>query len=353
MNKINSLLLILLLSTTTLVAQVNLKNGLVACYPFNSNANDESGNNNDGTINGATLTTDRFGKVNSAYKFDGSSLISVSPNQFKNPTFTYATWVKLDNLPTEGDNNCLITVGGNGGDQVLSVTTSYQAQSSNGFNVGVYNNGNPVISNNWNNIAPTTGKWYHVVCARDNNSIKLYVDGQLIANNSTLTSTGGTTPNYGSPTYVTFGARNGGASQYMKGSLDDIHLYNRPLNADEVKALYDGSTPQTITINSNISYPCGGDNITFTANGATNASKYQWKVNDVNVGNQTTSNTFSYDSSNKSADYQVKITVEITDDEICFPSKIASKDEYFNIKNCTPCVNSLLACLPFNVIKTK
>ncbi|MCU0468849.1 MAG: hypothetical protein MUF58_09625 [Arcicella sp.] len=47
--------------------------------------------------------------------------------------------------------------------------------------------------------------------------MKLYVDGQLIGNNSTLTSTIGTTPNYGSPTYVTFGARNGGASQYMQG----------------------------------------------------------------------------------------------------------------------------------------
>ena len=57
MKKINSILLVLLFSTTIIMAQVNLKNGLVACYPFNTNANDESGNNN-GTVNGATLTTD-------------------------------------------------------------------------------------------------------------------------------------------------------------------------------------------------------------------------------------------------------------------------------------------------------
>jgi hypothetical protein len=224
---------------------VNLKNGLVACYPFNANAKDESGNGNNGTVNGATLTTDRFGKANSAYNFNGSSLIAVNPAQFKNQSYTYATWVKLDNLPSAGDNNCFITVGGAGGDQVLSVTSSYQAQTSNGFNVGGYNNGNPIQSNNWTNTTPTIGKWYHVVCTRDNNSVKLYVDGQLIANNSILTTTGGTTPNYGSPIYVTFGARNGGASQYMQGSLDDIHLYNRPLSAAEVKALYDGSPAQT------------------------------------------------------------------------------------------------------------
>ncbi|MEY4538526.1 MAG: hypothetical protein RLZZ306_283 [Bacteroidota bacterium] len=353
MKKINSILLFLLFSVTALKAQVNLKNGLVACYPFNANANDQSGNNNNGTINGATLTADRFGKENSAYNFNGSSLISVDPTRFKNQSYTYATWVKLDNLPAEGDNNCFITIGGDGGDQVLSVTSNYQAQTSNGFNIGGYNNGNPIQSNNWNNITPTVGKWYHVVCTRDNNSVKLYVDGQLIVNNSPLTSTSGTTPNYGSPTYVTFGARNGGASQYMQGSLDDIHLYNRAINADEVKALYDGNTSQVITITSNKSAICGGDNIIFTANGATNTSKYQWKVNDVNVGAQTTFNTFSYDSPTKSTDYQVKITVEITEDEICFPNKIAIKDAYFNVLNCTPCSNSLLACVPFIVVKTK
>ena len=44
---------------------------LIAYYPFNGNANDESGNNNHGTVNGATLTTDRFSNPNNAYSFDG------------------------------------------------------------------------------------------------------------------------------------------------------------------------------------------------------------------------------------------------------------------------------------------
>ncbi|MBC7408621.1 MAG: hypothetical protein H7339_09555, partial [Arcicella sp.] len=73
MKKVLVLFLILLFSVSTIFAQVNLKNGLIACYPFNANANDESGNNNNGTINGATLTTDRFGKANRAYNFNGSS----------------------------------------------------------------------------------------------------------------------------------------------------------------------------------------------------------------------------------------------------------------------------------------
>ena len=113
-------------------------------------------------------------------------------------------------------------MGGTGGNQVLSVTSNHQSQISNRFNVDGYDNGNPIQPNNWTNITPAVGKWYHVMCVRDNNTTKLYVDEPLIANNSTLTATN-------NPYYVTFGARNGGASQYMQSSLDDTHLYNCPL----------------------------------------------------------------------------------------------------------------------------
>ena len=49
------------------------KGGLAAHYTFDGNSNDVSGNNNNGTVNGATLVADRFGNANSAYKFDGTS----------------------------------------------------------------------------------------------------------------------------------------------------------------------------------------------------------------------------------------------------------------------------------------
>ena len=47
-------------STSQLTGTLN--NGLVGYWPFNGNANDESGNGNDGTVNGVTLTNDRFDK---------------------------------------------------------------------------------------------------------------------------------------------------------------------------------------------------------------------------------------------------------------------------------------------------
>ncbi|MFN5885712.1 MAG: hypothetical protein ACK445_10260, partial [Bacteroidota bacterium] len=40
-------------------------NGLVGWWPFSGNANDESGNGNNGTVVGATPISNRFGHLNS------------------------------------------------------------------------------------------------------------------------------------------------------------------------------------------------------------------------------------------------------------------------------------------------
>jgi hypothetical protein len=87
-------------------------NGLVGWWPFNGNANDESGNGNHGTVNGATLTADRNGTANSAYSFDGvSNTITVQNSnslQFDLKSFSYSFWIKLDNYPTNGKANNFI-----------------------------------------------------------------------------------------------------------------------------------------------------------------------------------------------------------------------------------------------------
>jgi hypothetical protein len=73
------------------IVEINpFSDGLVAYYPFNGNAKDESGNENNGTVNGATLTKDRFGKKNSAYDFDGFiSRFMLGKLQFTNRKFKF------------------------------------------------------------------------------------------------------------------------------------------------------------------------------------------------------------------------------------------------------------------------
>ncbi|PWK26170.1 concanavalin A-like lectin/glucanase superfamily protein [Arcicella aurantiaca] len=343
--------IVLLMLSLSAFSQVDLKNGLVACYTFNANAKDESGNGNHGTVNGATLTTDRLGKPNSAYRFDGYSYISLVPEPFKNKNYSYSLWVNLDELPFEGDNNSFFSVGGPGADQSVSVLNQYGNSTNIGFNAGGYNTGSPAVSNNLTGTLPTIGKWYHVVSVRDNISVKLYVDGVLIANNSANIGTNGTDAAYANPTYAEIGSRVGadGYFQSAKAIIDDIHIYNRAITADEAQALFDG---KIISITANQSTTCGGEQVIFTANGASVSAKYQWKVDGVNVGSQTSASIFSYDSQNKASDYQVKISVEVIEDDLCFPNKISTADATILIKNCNPC-EGITACIPFTVLRMR
>jgi hypothetical protein len=98
-------IIILILTNCFLIIsqEVDLKKGLVAYYPFNGNARDESGNGNNGNVSGAVLTEDKLGKPNSAYYFNGNSYITVPDNNSIdfNTSFSAFAWVNLD----EANNN--------------------------------------------------------------------------------------------------------------------------------------------------------------------------------------------------------------------------------------------------------
>ena len=64
--------IVALILSTKLFSQ-NITSDLVLCMPMNGSAQDLSGNSNNGIVNGATLTADRFGNTNSAYYFNGTS----------------------------------------------------------------------------------------------------------------------------------------------------------------------------------------------------------------------------------------------------------------------------------------
>ena len=72
-------------------------NGLVGWWPFNGNANDESGNGNHGTVNGAMLTSDRNGEGNKAYSFDGINDNIGLGNFFNYTSFSISMWIKPGN----------------------------------------------------------------------------------------------------------------------------------------------------------------------------------------------------------------------------------------------------------------
>ena len=79
----------------------NINSGLVAFYPFNGDATDQSGNGNDCIVEGATLTSDRFGNEKSAFSFDGAGnniLANVKNMPSIDSPISFSWWFYIDNF---------------------------------------------------------------------------------------------------------------------------------------------------------------------------------------------------------------------------------------------------------------
>jgi hypothetical protein len=219
----------------TMNAQVNLQEGLVGYWPFNGNANDESGNGNHGTVNGATLTADRFGNTSSAYYFNGiDNFIVINDNDLLDITesFTLSVWVN-PNLINEGHNRIL--------------NKHYANQEYNGtWDFGIYDgkadfNASPFFSpDHSSNSSINENVWSHLLFAYDNsgNSWKLFINGTLDSEGVCVFEITNNSYNLfvGVEEYESF-------QWFFQGKIDDIRIYNRALNGDEILALYNEKNP--------------------------------------------------------------------------------------------------------------
>lgn len=201
-------------------------------WHFEGNADDTSGNGNNGTVNGATLVTGRVG--NEAYSFDGSNDYITAPSALSlqiTGNISIAAWIKADSYsqyesivqyanPGESEaNNHLynVTWANSGGDIRL---------------FWEYGGGNNVITDFNTNL--NTGQWYHIVVVRDASETKahLYVDGTLFGSETYSNNpTGGTT----SQLWI---GTDGGTSGYFDGTIDEVAIWSRDLSSLEVNNLY-------------------------------------------------------------------------------------------------------------------
>ncbi|MFC1481593.1 FG-GAP-like repeat-containing protein [Candidatus Neomarinimicrobiota bacterium] len=205
--------------------------GLVAFYPFNNNANDESANSNDGIVNGSAITTDRFGNANSAYSFDGvNDYIDVTDHQsLESDRFTVSTWVNCDSELTNG-----IVV-----DKRLGTNTDYYSnykllvRPATSLTQIEFGTGTAGINASWAYV-PAAAVWHLLSGTYDGSEIKLYVDTTLSASFNTNQTPYTPTDN------LTIGRSNGATlERYFKGFIDDIRIYNRALTAAEITTLYE------------------------------------------------------------------------------------------------------------------
>lgn len=237
------LLCCFLFCTKFCFAQVNLDKGLQAYYPFNGNANDVTGNNNNPVFNNATITADRFGKSNSAYHFNGVYQYIRIPNKpslnFKDQ-ISLSVWVRPTGFYYDICHaSQLISKGGgnyNPGNYALRFDDALYTAGS-GCNGAICDTVHQNFRGTGTVLTPYPGdfikknQWYNVLYTNDGKTAKLYVDCELkytVVFPETFTNNED----------LFFGKSDDDIFPFwLNGDLDDIRIYNRALNDAEIFSL--------------------------------------------------------------------------------------------------------------------
>ncbi len=216
----------------------NVKAGLSVYYPFNGNANDESGNGKNCTVSNATLTTDRFGNSNSAYLFNGlNSYLTAGTQSFVLP-MTVSLWFNSPNVNT-----------------VWRTLIDWQDMSMPGLQIYCVGNGSigarlgawqnfsdPFLDNDLKSSAKVDGtpNWHMVTLTKDTiHNLRLYIDGKL---DTSMIDSGAIGNNH----RLFIGQdHTGGSGYHFIGKIDDVRIYNRVLSKEDIDTLFGPITTKT------------------------------------------------------------------------------------------------------------
>ena len=270
----------LLLTLFGVNAQNIPSDGLVAWWLFTGNASDSSGNGNNGTVNGATLTTDRFGNSNRAYSFNGTnSNIRIAHNSSLNfqtqNKFTFSYWINASSLSSSKLSLILSKQSGSG-----STQNGFNSSIEVGFqsNFRIQNGSpNPAYSLYTSNNSIATNRWYHIVQVWTGSKGLIYINGTLVSQNNGTSKVGDNTQDLliGQPNWSGFNVKN------FSGKIDDIGIWNRELNECEIKKIYLSKNilQKILKIDSDTLKSCKKDSVEITA--SSGFKSYQWSNNDT------------------------------------------------------------------------
>lgn len=211
------------------IVENNLNFGLIAHYPFLTEANDHSGYKNNPSFNNALLTSDRFGNPNSTYKFNGIDNFIKIPNSSYLVTpvnsISISSWIQIDQWYNDFA-------------PILCKSENYQTSLA-AYELMLMNRPNEkgihfMLNGNFifQSYEFQLNQWYHVVATWDGKLCYFYVNnnyigskpysGQLISNDQPLI----------------LGKDVPGQTEYLNGKLDDVRIYNRVLSDFDINQLY-------------------------------------------------------------------------------------------------------------------
>ena len=213
---------------------------LLACYQFNGDVDDSSGNayhlGKDADMNWPVFTTDRFGRNSSAFLFNGQNdmglkALGEASRAVVSRTFTVSFWFQTTASCSDGGSATSTYKGnfaifpvhsGNTTSQGLGICVGRDGIRLKGHYAGdlpVLMTYSASIDSSWHQIAVTM---------LNNGAPEIYLDGRKVATGSTPART------------VNVGIRIGGDTYgYYTGKLDDVRIYNRALSAAEIQTLYE------------------------------------------------------------------------------------------------------------------
>lgn len=206
----------------------NLTQNLVAYYPLNGDADDISGNENNGIVHGTpSLAANRLGKEGAALSFDGASYIDTGiALELTNMPISVSLWINLNNrsegrIPFGAWSPVSITWG-----DYLVVCNASNSLSFRTFGASSALATSPIMS---------TGQWIHVVSVAK--STPPYIH-RMYVNTTPYDGTQEGTASSRTNLFIGAGNRLGVATTPWTGLIDDVRIYNRVLTSNDVWKLY-------------------------------------------------------------------------------------------------------------------
>jgi hypothetical protein len=207
--------------------------GLVGWWPFNANANDESLNGNDGIVNGAILSADRFNSPNSAYNFNGTNLnqdFIIADNPISNAdSFTISFWIsRADSIKS-----------------MWSLMISNNDNFTGSYEFLCYQD--TICFRNWavglnfdlkTQVANFNTTYFNICVTSYLSTSKLYLNGVLI-NQTNIAKIKPIQGNLFIGKHSNFPTS---SNTSFNGRIDDIGIWNRVLTDEEITSIYYGSS---------------------------------------------------------------------------------------------------------------
>ncbi|MCD4794518.1 MAG: T9SS type A sorting domain-containing protein [Bacteroidales bacterium] len=229
------------------VPQYVPSSNLRAWWSFSGDAQDASGNNINGTINGALLTQDMHDQPNSAYIFNGvNNWIDLGDNDLLNPHFsdwTVSAWIK-----TTSDYSRIFSKGSHGGSQPGYTIMIYPGSGGRAaliFGIDGYEHivksDSPVNDDNWHMITGVISRSDTIIIYIDGveQNEKLFIgdhSGSDLANNTYNAAIGVSYSFMGTPNFLV---------EYFNGKIDEVGVWSMVLNQCEILDLYNERSRDT------------------------------------------------------------------------------------------------------------